>query len=184
MTEALQAIRGERITALVVAVLVAALIGFLVASLITSRVKRLAAAAGRLAEGQLDEPMNPSGRDEIGDLGRTLDSMRIALAETFDALSSERDRLSAIFVGLNEAVLVISGDGDVRFANPASEELIKEDGMVVDGLRPWIRRATHRGTSESEHVTVGDKVFAVSARYLPAESAVLIVVRDRTVEVA
>jgi methyl-accepting chemotaxis protein len=83
---ALQALAGQRLTALVVAVLVAGLIGFLVASLITSRVKRLAAAAGELAEGHLDTPVYPSGRDEIGDLGRTLDSMRIALAETFDAL--------------------------------------------------------------------------------------------------
>ena len=62
----------------------------------------------------------PSGRDEIGDLGRTLDSMRIALAETFDALSSERDRLSAVFTSLSEAVIVVDPDGDVRFANPAA----------------------------------------------------------------
>lgn len=63
---ALQALQGQRLTALGVSVLVAGLIGFLVASLITSRVKRLAAAAGELAEGHLDTPMYPSGRDEIG----------------------------------------------------------------------------------------------------------------------
>ena len=48
---ALQALRGQRLTALVVSVIVAGLIGFLVASLITSRVKRLAAAAGRARRG-------------------------------------------------------------------------------------------------------------------------------------
>jgi hypothetical protein len=41
----LDALRGQRLTALVVSVIVAGLIGFLVASLITGRVKRLAAAA-------------------------------------------------------------------------------------------------------------------------------------------
>ncbi len=179
---ALQALAGQRLTALVVSVLVAGLIGFLVASLITSRVKRLAAAAGELAEGHLDTPMYPSGRDEIGDLGRTLDSMRIALAETFDALSSERDRLSAIFTSLDEAVIVVDPDGDVRFANPASSGLIGSDGMVVDALRPWIRRATHRGFAESDHVAIGERVFAIGARYLPAERSALLVVRDRTEE--
>jgi signal transduction histidine kinase len=179
---ALQALAGQRLTALVVAVLVAGLIGFLVASLITSRVKRLAAAAGELAEGHLDTPVYPSGRDEIGDLGRTLDSMRIALAETFDALSSERDRLSAIFTSLGEAVIVVDPDGDVRFANPAAASLIGEDGSVVDALRPWIRRATHRGSAESDHVQIGDGVFAIGARYLPAERSALLVVRDRTDE--
>jgi signal transduction histidine kinase/HAMP domain-containing protein len=179
---ALQALAGQRLTALVVAVLVAGLIGFLAASLITSRVKRLAAAAGELAEGHLDTPVYPSGRDEIGDLGRTLDSMRIALAETFDALSSERDRLSAIFTSLGEAVIVVDPDGDVRFANPAAASLIGEDGSVVDALRPWIRRATHRGSAESDHVQIGDGVFAIGARYLPAERSALLVVRDRTDE--
>ena len=179
---ALQALQGQRLTALVVSVLVAGLIGFLVASLITSRVKRLAAAAGELAEGHLDTPMYPSGRDEIGDLGRTLDSMRIALAETFDALSSERDRLAAIFTSLDEAVIVVDPDGDVRFANPASSGLIGEDGTIVDALRPWIRRATHRGSAESDHVAIGERVFAIGARYLPAERSALLIVRDRTEE--
>ncbi len=179
---ALQALAGQRLTALIVSVLVAGLIGFLVASLITSRVKRLASAAGELAEGHLDTPVYPSGRDEIGDLGRTLDSMRIALAETFDALSSERDRLSAIFTSLDEAVIVVDPDGDVRFANPASAGLIGEDGTVVDALRPWIRRATHRGSAESDHVAIGERVFAIGARYLPAERSALLVVRDRTDE--
>ncbi len=179
---ALQALAGQRLTALIVSVLVAGLIGFLVASLITSRVKRLASAAGELAEGHLDTPVYPSGRDEIGDLGRTLDSMRIALAETFDALSSERDRLSAVFTSLDEAVIVVDPDGDVRFANPASGGLIGDDGMVVDALRPWIRRATHRGSAESDHVAIGERVYSIGARHLPAERSALLVVRDRTEE--
>lgn len=179
---ALQALAGQRLTALIVSVVVAGLIGFLVASLITTRVKRLAAAAGELAEGHLDTPVYPSGRDEIGDLGRTLDTMRVALAETFNALSSERDRLSAIFVSLGEAVIVVDPDGDVRFANPAAGELIGDDGVVVEALRPWIRRATHRGSAENDHVPIAEKVYSISARYLPVERSALLVVRDRTDE--
>ncbi len=182
VNDALDALRGERLTALSLAVVVAAIIGFLVASLITSRVKRLAAAARRIAGGDLSQPLHTRGRDEIGDLGRALDSMRIALGETFDALSSERDRLSAVFVSLEDAVIVVGSDGDVRFANPAAAELITSEGRPVESLRPWIRRATHRGTVENDHVAIGQMVVGISARHLPAESAVLIVVRDRTEE--
>ena len=180
--EALGALRGERLTALGLAVFVAAVIGFLVASLITTRVKRLASAAGRIAEGDLAQPLHPRGRDEIGDLGRALDSMRIALAETFDALSSERDRLSAIFVSLDDAVIVVGTDGDVRFANPAASDFITSHGKPAKALRPWIRRATQRGTVEADHISTGEQTVAINARHLPAESAVLIVVRDRTEE--
>jgi signal transduction histidine kinase len=182
VTSALQALRGGRLTALIIAVLVGGIIGFLVASLIASRVKRLAAAAGEIAEGHLDVPLNARGRDEIGDLGRALDSMRIALAETFDALSSERDRLSAIFTSLDQAVMVVGADGDVRFANPAASELIKPDGSPIEPLRPWIRRATHRGAVDADHVVVADRVYAIGARNLPVEGAALVVVRDRTEE--
>jgi signal transduction histidine kinase len=182
VSSALAALRGQRLTALIVSVIVSGLIGFLVASLITTRVKRLAAAAGELAEGHLDKPLNTGGRDEIGDLGRTLDSMRIALAETFEALASERDRLSAVFASLAEAVIVVDPHGDVRFANPASGHLVNPDGSVVEALRPWIRRATHRGSAESDHVAIGNRVFAIGARYLPAERSALLVVRDRTEE--
>jgi len=182
VTSALAALRGQRLTALIVSVIVAGLIGFLVASLITTRVKRLAASAGELAEGHLDKPLDAGGRDEIGDLGRTLDSMRIALAETFDALSSERDRLSAVFESLAEAVIVVDPNGDVRFANPAAADLVNEDGAVVEALRPWIRRATHRGSAQSDHVAIGSRTFAIGARYLPAERSALLVVRDRTEE--
>jgi signal transduction histidine kinase/HAMP domain-containing protein len=179
---ALQALRGKRLTALALAVVVAAIIGFLVASLITTRVKRLAGAAGRIAQGDLAEPLRPRGRDEIGDLGRALESMRLALAETFDALASERDRLNAVFVSLEDAVIVVGSDGDVRFANPAASEFITANGQPVEALRPWLRRASHRGSAESDHVSIDDRVVAIGARHLPAESAVLVVVRDRTEE--
>ena len=53
---------------------------------------------------------------------------------------------------------------------------------MVDALRPWIRRATHRGSAESDHVAIGERVFAIGARYLPAERSALLVVRDRTEE--
>ena len=132
--------------------LVAAIIGFLVASLITTRVKRLAAAAGRIAEGDLSEPMHPRGRDEIGDLGRALDSMRVALAETFYALSSERDRLSAIFVSLEDAVIVVGPDGDVRFANPAGLR-VHRPGRPAGRAAPPLGPARHPPRARSRTTT-------------------------------
>ena len=83
-----RALRGRPADGLVIAVVVAVLIGFLVASAITSGSSGWPPARGQIAEGRLDEPLQGTGgRDEIGDLGRALDTMRGALRETFDALS-------------------------------------------------------------------------------------------------
>ena len=183
LERSLDALRRDRLATVLIAVGVALMIGFLVASLITGRIKRLAESAGRIAEGRLDVPLVPRGRDEIGDLGRAFERMRAALRGTFNALSSERDRLSAIFDALDEAVMVVSSEtGDVRFSNPAAAPLVDEDGRAAAPLHPCLQRASERGMATQDGLPIAERVYAVAARELPAENAVLAVVRDRTEE--
>ncbi|HSF02501.1 MAG TPA: ATP-binding protein [Solirubrobacterales bacterium] len=177
----IDAIRGDRLTAAAIAIAVAVVIGFLIATAITTRVKRLAGSAARISEGRLDEPLEGTGgRDEIADLGMALETMRIALRETFVALSSERDRLSAIFDALDDAVMVVGPQAEVRFSNRAAAPLIGPDGKAIVALVPWLRRAAERGAVQHDGLRVGDRVYAVGIRHLPAEDARLAVVRDRT----
>ena len=177
----IDALRGDRLAAAAIAVAIAVVIGFLIATAITTRVKRLAGSAARITEGRLDEPLEGTGgRDEITELGMALETMRIALRETFGALSSERDRLSAIFDALDDAVMVVGRQAEVRFSNLAAEPLIGPDGKAIVALVPWLRRAAERGAAEHDGLRVGDRVYAVGIRDLPAEDAVLAVVRDRT----
>src|SRR5581483_10333863 len=100
--------------------------------------------------------------------------------ETFGALSSERDRLAAIFDALTDGVTVVGPDGDVRFSNPAAEPLIEPDRKVSELIRPWLIWARERGCAERDGIRVGDRVYAVGARKLATENAVLAVTRDRT----
>jgi signal transduction histidine kinase len=183
LQEAIEAVRGDRLAALGVAVLVAVAISFLIASAITSRIKRLAESAAKISQGQLDQPLEGTGgRDEITELGQSLETMRAALRQTFEALRSERDRLSAIFDALSDAVMVVGPDGSVRFANPAARPLIYADGKVAATLIPWLRRASRGGSAEHDGLRIGESVYALQAREIPAEGAVLAVVRDRTDE--
>jgi signal transduction histidine kinase len=76
--------------------------------------------------------------------------------------------------------MVVGADAEVRFSNPAAEPLIGPDAKVIDALVPWLRRAAARGSAEHDGLSVGDSVYAIGARELPAENAVLAVVRDRT----
>jgi signal transduction histidine kinase len=171
------------LTAAIIAVIVAALLGALIASAITTRVKTLAESAARISEGRLDDPLHGlRGRDEITDLGRAFETMRVALKDTFGALRSERDRLSAIFEALDDAVIVAGPNGESRFRNPAADHLILGDGRVIQPLMPWLRRAFARGAVEHDGIPVGDRVYAINAHKLPAEGGVLVVVRDRTEE--
>jgi two-component system, OmpR family, phosphate regulon sensor histidine kinase PhoR len=181
VSKALASLGGDRLTAAIVAVVIAIVIGFLIATAITVRVKQLARRAARITEGELDEPLEGlGGRDEITDLGRALETMRIALRETFGALSSERDRLAAIFDALTDGVMVVGPDGEVRFSNPAAEPLIEPERKVNELIRPWLIWAEERGAAERDGIRVGDRVYAIGVRKLAAENAVLAVTRDRT----
>src|SRR3954449_5606380 len=62
------------------ALLVALLVGYGAARLFARRIRRLELAAERIARGSFDEPVADSGADELGELSRAFDRMRVRLA--------------------------------------------------------------------------------------------------------
>jgi two-component system, OmpR family, phosphate regulon sensor histidine kinase PhoR len=181
LTHAFDELRGDRLRALMIAIVIGILVGFLASSLIAIRIRRLARSAEQMAAGDFEAPLAPGGGDEIGDLTRSLDTMRRELRKTFDMLATERDRLSAVFDGLTEAVIVAGEDGRVRFTNPAASRLI-HDGRPAPALTPSLRRAAEHGADEIPVLSIDGRLYGVQARQVPAEHAVLVVVRDRTEE--
>lgn len=115
---------GDNHQALMAAVLIGVLAGFVIAVAISHRVVVLARAAGEMAKGSFDAPLNTSGLDEIGDLARSLDAMRASLQESFGVLTADRNKLAAIFDGLTDAVIVVDYEGPVRFSNSAAARLL------------------------------------------------------------
>ena len=178
----LDEIRAEALRAAILAMLIGTLAGLGIASLITVRLKRLAAQADQLAAGDFEVGLPVSGRDEIGDLARSLDSMRLALRESFGVLTADRDKLTAIFDGLNDAVIVVDEEGPVRFYNTAAADLLGPDGSPPPTVAASVRRATREGFAAHPALRIGDRAWALQARSLPDEGAVLVVLRDRTDE--
>jgi signal transduction histidine kinase len=62
------------------ALIVALLVGYGAARLFAGRIRRLERAAGRIAGGHFDEPVADRSADELGELSRAFDRMRIRLA--------------------------------------------------------------------------------------------------------
>jgi signal transduction histidine kinase len=172
---------GDDQRALVVSVLIGVLAGFLIAAAISHRVSSLAQAAGEMAAGSFDVPLKASGPDEIGELARALESMRASLKESFGVLTADRNKLEAIFDGLTDAVMVVDDEGPVRFSNSAAVELL-DGGRPPEAMLPQLRRAAEVGFAAHPALRIGDRAYAMQARALPGERAVLAVVRDRTEE--
>ncbi len=58
----------------------AVLFGYVGATVFTRRIRRLESAAERIAEGSFDQPVVDHGSDEVGQLARTFERMRLRLA--------------------------------------------------------------------------------------------------------
>jgi len=107
--------------------------------------------------------------------------MRASLKESFGVLTADRNKLEAIFDGLTDAVMVVDDEGPVRFSNSAAVELL-DDGRPPEAMLPHLRRAAEVGFAAHPALRIGDRAYAMQARALPGERAVLAVVRDRTEE--
>src|SRR3954465_13808310 len=173
---------GDKPQALIAAVAVGVLAGLFMAVAISHRVVGLARAAGEMAGGSFDAPLKASGPDEIGDLARALDSMRASLKESFGVLTADRNKLAAIFDGLTDVVMVVDYEGPVRFSNSAASRILDSSGQPPEPVLPQLQRASEVGFSAHPALRIGDRAYAMSARSLPDERAVLAVLRDRTDE--
>jgi signal transduction histidine kinase len=73
-------VRKRVLVAGAVATAFAALLGYAGASLFTRRIRRLEAAAEQIAAGRFDTPVVDHGSDELGQLARTFERMRLRLS--------------------------------------------------------------------------------------------------------
>jgi len=135
-----------------------------------------------MAGGSFDAALAVSGPDEIGDLARALDSMRASLKESFGVLTADRNKLAAIFDGLTDSVIVVDYEGPVRFSNSAASRLLEAGSKPPQVILPQLQRASEVGFSAHPALRIGDRAYALTARALPDERAVLAVLRDRTDE--
>jgi signal transduction histidine kinase len=78
--ESVEVVRNRVILAAIVATGFAIVLGYLLATLFARRIRRLEVAAERIAGGRFDEPVVDSAPDEVGQLARAFDSMRLQLA--------------------------------------------------------------------------------------------------------
>jgi signal transduction histidine kinase len=78
--ESVEVVRTRVILAATVATGFAIVLGYLLATLFARRIRRLEAAAERIAAGRFDEPVVDAAPDELGQLARAFEQMRLQLA--------------------------------------------------------------------------------------------------------
>lgn len=116
-------VRGFILAAGLAALVIAGalLLGYIVT--VTRPLRRLAAAAHAMAGGALDRRVPENRNDELGDLGRALNSLAGELRQRLSQLEEERAEMQALIDSMSEGVLAVGADGTVRRTNPAARAI-------------------------------------------------------------
>ena len=93
-------------------------------------IQRLTESARELGEGNLDQVLPVSSRDELGQLAGAFNKMagklRVYRQTTSDELLHARQATEVVFAALLDPIIIFSADGEIAYQNPASERLRKK----------------------------------------------------------
>jgi NtrC-family two-component system sensor histidine kinase KinB len=158
---------------LVAGVGMALLVVFAIQRAILKPIQILTAVAKELETGNLDQVVPVQSEDEIGALAAAFNKLASKLRAyrqiTTDQILQARQMTEITFAAFPDAILALSMDGKIDFANPAAEELLKRLDSQV-GLPPRIQEEA-------------EKVLRGAADYVPTslEKAVSVLINEREV---
>lgn len=178
--------------------LVSSLIAFGIAMIVAGvaahytarRLRRIVTFADQIATGDLTARIAENSDDEIGHIAAALDRTARKLEESFEALQNSRHELETLLNSMQDAVIAISSDGRVQWANRSMDRLLAEhvrlQAPVVETVRDPDFLSSLHGASDANKVVsaragsiVPGRSFEVTAAPMPDGGAVA-VLRDLT----
>ncbi len=161
----LNAAWGSLTTALVIAMLLVMVLmilpAYLVSRGLTGPLKQMNAAALAMAKGDFTVRAMERGKDEVAQLGRSLNDLSGALSGTIGALTFERNRLRGVLDGLGEGVIAVNARGEATQYNPASLQLLGAQGEIeanalYQGILPTVKAVLSDGAARVEERSRGE----------------------------
>ncbi len=172
------------------AVLVALLIAAIASILTARRLERIVDVAVRIEQGDLRARVDQAPIDEIGRVAAAIDKTAEQIERSFAAVRSSQRQLETLLNSMQDAVIAVSSDGLVRWANKPLDRLVPQhvrlNAPVVETIRdPDFLATVKAATIDKEVKTaratsiVPGRAFDVTAAPLP-DGGIVAVLRDLT----
>ncbi len=173
-----------------IAMLVAILLATIATQSIGRRLVRITEFAERVATGDLSARIQEESSDEIAHVASALDKTARKLEDGFRALENSRQTLETLLNSMQEAVIAVSADGRVLWANQRMERLMPSgvrlgEPLVESARDPEIlnsiqRVLEHRDITNAKAAKIfSGRVFDMTAAPMPGGGAVA-VLHDQT----
>jgi len=121
-----QHIRQEILRSSILALAAALVLAWITSYFISRRLRAIQRFAEEVAAGNLAARVEEAGTDEIGQVAAALDKTARILEKSFAAVETGRKELETLLNSMQEAVLAVSRDGRVRWANERISKIIPQ----------------------------------------------------------
>jgi len=173
-----------------VALLIALLIAASASVWTSRRLERIVDVAARIEQGDLRARVVDRPLDEIGRVAAAIDKTAGQVERSFAAVRSSQRQLETLLNSMQDAVIAVSSDGLVQWANQPMDRLVRQhtrlNAPVVETIRdPDFLAAVKAATTAKQVKTaratsiVQGRAFDVTAAPLP-DGGVVAVLRDLT----
>ncbi|MFI5090748.1 MAG: ATP-binding protein [Terriglobales bacterium] len=167
------------------AVLVAVALSLIAAQSVSRRLRRIVDFAARIASGDLTARIAENSSDEIGQVAMALDSTAHQLERSFQGIRTGQQQLETLLNSMQEAVIAISADGKVQWANRVMARLtasgVRLGAPVVETVRDpdFLRAITEAIQSGGVRTTRATSIlpgrfYNVTAAPMPGAGAVAV----------
>jgi len=92
------------------------------------------AAARRIARGDWETEIRPTGQDEIGELASAINGISRTIKENVRELAESKGRLEAVLANMESGVLLFDSEGRISLINPAAEGFLGVRAEEVMGM--------------------------------------------------
>jgi two-component system phosphate regulon sensor histidine kinase PhoR len=159
----------------------ALLVSFGITRLILRPVEELRTAVNDIADGRLERRVEWDSRDELGEIGESINRVTEQLRVRLDEATAEKTRLEAVLRSMVEGVLVLDATGHVSLANPRLQELLDVWSDPVgkaplDLLRNLtiddaLAEASRSGEPQVREIEIGPRTLRMHAVAVPPVGA-------------
>jgi two-component system phosphate regulon sensor histidine kinase PhoR len=147
--------------------------------------QRVVAFARRIAQGDLSARLEVAGSDELSAMEGALNQTAERLGQSFAEIESRRHELATMLDSMQEAVVAITPEGQVRWSNAVMQRIagtqIRPGRPLIHSVRDPELLACIRGALHDGEVRFGrasslapGRIFEISAAPLPSGGAIAV----------
>ena len=183
--ETLHRLGREALWSGMIALLVAMPLAVWAATRIATRLNRVVEFARRIAQGDLSARLEDGRGDELAAMEIALNQTAERLGQSFAEIESSRHELATMLDSMQEAVVAVTGEGQVRWSNALMRRIagteIRVGRPLVHSVRDPDLLACVRGALETREVRYGranslapGRIFEINAAPLPSGGAIAV----------